>query len=61
MKIALLTVALLALAVVLMGVKVLFIKGSKFPTGHVHDNAALREKNIGCALSERNNQHKSQH
>lgn len=55
MKIILLTIVLLASAIVLMGIKVLFIKGSKFPSGHVHDNAALRERNIGCASSERNN------
>ena len=40
---------LLAAAMVLLGVKVLFVKGGKFPSGHVHDNAALRERGIHCA------------
>lgn len=40
---------ILAVAIVLLGVKVLFVKGGKFPTGHVHDNPALRRRGIGCA------------
>lgn len=43
-----LVVILLAVAVVLLGVKVFFVKGGRFPTGHVHDVAALREKGIRC-------------
>lgn len=39
---------LLAIAVVLLGVKVFFVKGGKFPSGHVHDSAALRERGISC-------------
>ncbi len=49
MKTVLLTIALVAVCVVLLGVKVLFIKGSRFPSGHVHDNVALRRKGITCA------------
>lgn len=53
MKIMLLTVLaaalLLGLAVVMMGVKVLFVRGGKFPSGHAHDIPALRRKGIGCA------------
>lgn len=30
-------VALLAMAIALLGVKALFVKGGKFPSGHVHD------------------------
>ena len=41
-------VALMALAVVLLGVKVLFVKGGKFPSGHVHDNPELRRRGMGC-------------
>lgn len=40
---------LLAIAVVMLGVKVIFVKGGKFPSGHVHDSAALRERGISCA------------
>lgn len=46
-----LAVFLVLAAFILLGVKVLFVKGGKFPSGHVHDNAALRDKGIGCASS----------
>ncbi|MDE6321632.1 MAG: hypothetical protein K2L93_04965 [Muribaculaceae bacterium] len=36
-KTLLLTLVLLAVAIVLLGVKVLFVNGSKFPSGHAHD------------------------
>lgn len=52
-------VILVAAAVVLLGVKVLFVKGGKFPSGHAHDIPALREKNIGCAAHDRNDNNKS--
>lgn len=46
MKTVALTIVLLLICVVLLGVKVLFIKGARFPSGHT---AALRKKGIGCA------------
>lgn len=49
MKIALLAIFLVAVAVVLLGVKVLFVKNGKFPSGHVRDVEALRRRGIGCA------------
>ena len=53
MKIVLLTVVaavvLIGLAVVIMGVKALFVKGGKFPTGHAHDIPELKRCGIGCA------------
>ena len=48
----LLAVGIIAVCVVLLGVKVLFVKGGKFPSGHVHGNKALRDKGIGCASDE---------
>lgn len=48
----LISAILLAFAVVLMGVKVLFVKGGKFPSGHVHDNINLRRRGITCAHSD---------
>ena len=45
MKLLLITIALVALAVVLVGVKVLFVKGGKFPSGHAHDLPQLKKKN----------------
>lgn len=35
---------LLLMAIVLMGVKAFFVKGGKFPTGHVHDLPLLKSK-----------------
>lgn len=52
MKTLFLTVILIAAAVVLLGVKALFVKNGKFPSGHVHDIPALRKKNIGCASND---------
>lgn len=49
MKLFILTLILLALAVVLLGVKVLFVKGSRFPSGHVGAYKELRGRGIGCA------------
>ena len=43
-KIVILSIILVAFAIVLLGVKVLFVKGGKFPSGHAHDIAALRGK-----------------
>lgn len=49
MKTVILSIILIGIAVVLLGVKVLFVKGGKFPSGHVHDIEALRKRNITCA------------
>jgi len=37
MKLILITIGLIAVAVVLLGVKVLFVKGGEFPSGHAHN------------------------
>lgn len=49
MKTIVLSIALVLVAVLLLGVKVLFVKGGKFPSGHVGHSAALRRRGIGCA------------
>jgi hypothetical protein len=49
LKIIILTISLLAVAVVLLGVKVLFIKGSHFPSGHISQSKELRSRGIKCA------------
>ena len=49
LKILLLTLAIVGLAVVLLGVKVFFIKGGRFPNTHIHDNAEMRKRGIKCA------------
>lgn len=49
MKTILLTVVVVLVSVLLLGIKVLFVKGSSFPSGHIGDNAALRKRGIHCA------------
>lgn len=46
MKTIVAAAVLLGVAVVLMGVKVLFVKGGKFPSGHAHDLEARRREAI---------------
>lgn len=50
-NILLFTAGFLALAVVLLGVKVFFVKGGRFPSPHISDNKHLRKKGISCAVS----------
>lgn len=45
----LLSICVIALCIILLGVKVLFVKNGKFPSGHIHDNPAMRKHNIECA------------
>jgi hypothetical protein len=48
------TVLLLLIAVMLLGVKALFVKGGKFPSGHVHSSPELRKRGISCAKEQFN-------
>ncbi len=48
MKILILTLILLFLAVVLLGVKVFFVKGGRFPNSHIHGNPEMRKRGIKC-------------
>ena len=43
---------IVAICILLLGVKVFFVKGGKFPNTHVSGNAALRRKGIGCVQSQ---------
>lgn len=49
MKTVLITIVVVLVSVLLLGVKVLFIKGSSFPNGHAGASPALRKRGIGCA------------
>lgn len=51
----LLSVGVIALCIVLLGVKVFFVKGGKFPSMHIHDNPAIRKKHISCYKEELDN------
>ncbi len=48
MKVVLCTITLLLVCVILLGVRVLFVRGGKFPDSHAHSSEALRKKGIGC-------------
>lgn len=48
----LLSIGVIALCIILLGIKVLFVKNGKFPSGHIHDNPAMRKHNIECARHE---------
>lgn len=49
MKTILVAVVVLLVCVVLMGVKVLFVKGGRFPDGHISHSPELRRRGISCA------------
>ncbi len=53
MKTVLLTIIMVLVSVVLLGVKVLFVKGGRFPSGHAGSQPELRRRGIGCAHEER--------
>lgn len=50
--IILITLLIVAICVVLLGVRVFFVKDGKFPNGHVSGNKAMRERGIGCVQSQ---------
>lgn len=49
MKLLILSVAVLLASVLMLGVKVLFVKGGKFPSTHIGSNPEMRRRGIGCA------------
>lgn len=51
-KTILFTLLIVAICILLLGLKVFFVKGGKFPNGHVSGNKALRDKGISCAQSQ---------
>ncbi len=48
----LITLLIVAICVLLLGVKVFFVKGGRFPNTHVSGNKALRDNGIGCVQSQ---------
>ncbi len=48
MKVVILAIIIVAICFLLLGVKVLFVRGGRFPSGHTH-SAAFRSRGIGCA------------
>ncbi len=48
----LLSVLIIAISLVLLCVKLIFKKGGKFSSQHIHDNAGLRRKGIHCVIDQ---------
>ena len=46
------TLVLVGVAVLLLGVKVFFVKGGRFPNIHIGGNKAMRQRGISCATSQ---------
>lgn len=51
-KTLLLTLLIVAVAMVLFCVKLLFKKNGRFSSQHVHDNPALRKMDIHCVMDQ---------
>lgn len=49
MTFLLLTIVLIALAVMLLGVKIFFVKDGRFPNTHIHENPEMKKRGITCA------------
>lgn len=45
------TAGIIALSVILLGIKVFFVKGGKFPSSHISDSKPLKKQGITCAVS----------
>ena len=50
-NILLFSVGFVAMAVVLLGKRVFFVKGGRFPSSHISDNRKKKKKGIVCAVS----------
>jgi len=48
----LITLLIVAICIALLGMRIFFVKGGKFPNTHVSGNKALRDKGVGCAQSQ---------
>lgn len=53
MRLLILTMILLLAALLLLGIRVLFVRGGRFPSSHVHDNEVLRRRGLDCATHEK--------
>ncbi len=51
-KVILLSVALMAMAAVLMSVRILFLKKGQFPNLHIGGNKEMAKRGISCATSQ---------
>ena len=56
-----LTLAFVALAMVLLSVKVLLRRNGRFSSQHVHDNPGLRKQGIHCVIDQDREARKKNH
>lgn len=54
----LITVAILALSFAFLGIKMLLVKGGKFPNTHVSGNPKMKASKVSCAQSQDRNARK---
>lgn len=47
----LISLVVVGIAVLLLGVRVFFVKGGKFPSMHISGNKNMQKKGISCAVS----------
>ena len=52
LKTLLITLLIVAISMLLLGVKVIFQKNGRFPATHVSSSPAMRKKGIGCVQSQ---------
>lgn len=51
-EILILTLIIIGLSIVLLGIRVFFVKGGKFPGLHVSDSPEMRKRGISCHVSQ---------
>ncbi len=47
----LVSVVIIAIVVLLLGIRIFFVKGGKFPSMHISANKEMRRRGISCAVS----------
>lgn len=49
MKTVIIAILVLLICVLLLAIRVLLVKGGRFPDGHIGHSEAMRKRGIGCA------------
>ena len=52
LKLVAITVLIIAIAVALLSVKVIFRKNGRFSSPHIHDSEAMKERGIHCVIDQ---------
>lgn len=51
-KTLLICMLIIAISVVLLCINVIFKKGGRFPSMHIHDSDAMKDRNIHCVIDQ---------